>query len=100
LLHRGCERRPRVVAEGLLEPAGRDADAVEVVGGGEPRLGLERLREPGGGVLGVLDSLWRLGLADLGQARAELGQVTAAGRLLGDLAERRDRYGLPDGSSA
>ena len=46
--------------------------------------------------LGVLDPLGRLALAQLDEARDQLVEVSAAGRVDGDLAQRRDRHGVAD----
>ena len=83
-------------AERALEVGGGRADRVEVRGAREPRRRDERLVEPCGRLLGVLDPLGPLPLPQIGEPAAQLGDVAAARALLGELAERRDRRGVAD----
>src|SRR5438067_185395 len=80
----------------LLEPPRRRADPVEVVGRRETRLGLEGRGQVGGGRFRGLDPLRRLGLAELAQPLPELGEIAAAGRLFGYLAEGGELRGFAD----
>ena len=89
-MERGGERRDGSIAEGLLESASAGAERVEVGRGRKPRLRLDRLLELERGCLRLLDSLRCLALAELGERRAERGELAAARSLLGHFAERRE----------
>ena len=91
LLESGGERRPALLAEGLLEPPRRNAERIEVRRPRQARLLLESLLEREGGFLGLLDSLGRLPLAQLCERRAQVGEIAATGGLLGHLAQRGER---------
>ena len=91
MLHRLGEGRAARVAERELEPPGRRPDVVEIGGGrhagGDPHDALELE----GRLLRLVDAGEVLREPELHQLRAQLLELTAAGALLCQLAERGDR---------
>src|SRR5581483_3627862 len=96
LLHRLGERRARPLAERLLEPPDRGAERVEVAGRGDPRRPLDRPLELECRLLRLLDPLGMLRHAQGDELPAKLLELPAAGRLLRQLAQGRDRHRLAD----
>jgi hypothetical protein len=91
LLHRLRERRREPFAERVLEPACRRPDLVQVGWARQPRRSAQRVCERQRGRFGLVDSLRIVRLPERGKLRPELLELAAAGRLLGQLADRRDR---------
>jgi demethylmenaquinone methyltransferase/2-methoxy-6-polyprenyl-1,4-benzoquinol methylase len=100
VLHRDGERRSGVLAERALEPAYRGPDRVEIRRRGEPRLRLKCLLEGARRLLRLLDSFRRLALPQIGEGRAQAGEIAAARSLLGHLAEPCDRRRVMDETPA
>jgi demethylmenaquinone methyltransferase/2-methoxy-6-polyprenyl-1,4-benzoquinol methylase len=71
-----------------------------VAGGCDARGGSDRALQLADGLFGLLDPRRALGQAHRDEARAELVEVAAARGLLGHLAERGDRSGVPNQPSA
>ena len=71
-----------------------DADLVEVGGRGDARRRADRPLERERGRLGLLDPRRLLDHPHLGELRAQLLEVAAAGEIVGELAHRDDRRGV------
>ena len=89
--HRRRERRLALRAERRLELLRGEPEGVEIGGARDSRRAPERVRELGGGGLGLFDAFGVLGQAELDESSAQLADVSSPGTLLGDLAERGDR---------
>jgi demethylmenaquinone methyltransferase / 2-methoxy-6-polyprenyl-1,4-benzoquinol methylase len=70
-------------------------DRIEIGDARDARWGEHRLLELADGSLGLIDSLRVVRRPQLGQPRAELGEVASARALLRELAESGDRDGIP-----
>src|SRR3954452_2481126 len=102
--HRLLERRGKgrcaVLAERFLQPAGSNAELVEIRRRREARLLLQRLLEGERGCLGLVDALPCLAFTQSGERGAKLREAAAPRCLLGDLAERGERGCVAQGAAA
>ena len=94
--HRPGKRRVSSVPECELEPARCLADSVEPLGRGEHRRRSQYRPQAPDRLLGLVDPGRVLGRAQLGQARAEVVEVSTAGRLRRQLADGGDRNRVAD----